>query len=90
MRNVKSIDNRICNLYNKYIRNPLLITVYLPYWSPNDPSARQTEKQRTFGATYMTMNNPYFQVLDTQIRSLLELKCGKKLDNIHIIFNNRK
>ena len=52
---------------------PLLITVYLLFLSPNDLSARQTEKQRTFGATYMTMNNPYFQVLDTQIRSHLEL-----------------
>ena len=52
---------------------PLLITVYLLFWSPNDLSARQTGKQRVFGATYMTMNNPYFQVLDTQIQGLLEL-----------------
>ena len=52
---------------------PLLITVYLLFWSPKDVSARQTGQQRTFGATYMTMNNPYFQVLDTQIRGLLEL-----------------
>jgi len=53
---------------------PLLITVYLLYWTPNDLSARQTGKQRTFGATYMTMNNPYFQVLDTQLRAHLELR----------------
>ena len=52
---------------------PLLITVYLLYWSPNDLSARQTGEQQVFGATYMTMNNPYFQVLDTQIQALLEL-----------------
>ena len=52
---------------------PLLITVYLLYWSPNDLSARQTGNQRVFGATYMTMNNPYFQMLDAQIRGLLEL-----------------
>lgn len=52
---------------------PLLITVYLLYWSPNDLSARQTGKQCVFGATYMTMNNPYFQVLDTQIQALLDL-----------------
>ncbi len=52
---------------------PLLITVYLLFWSPNDLSARQTGKQRTFGATYMTMNNPYFQMLDAQIQALLEL-----------------
>ena len=52
---------------------PLLITVYLLYWCPNDLSARQTGKQRVFGATYMTMNNPYFQMLDAQIQGLLEL-----------------
>ena len=52
---------------------PLLITIYLLFWSPVDLSARQTGKQRIFGATYMTMNNPYFQVLDTQIRGHLEL-----------------
>lgn len=53
---------------------PLLITIYLLFWSPSDLSARQTEDQRVFGATYMTMNNPYFQVLDTQLRSLVELR----------------
>lgn len=53
---------------------PLLITIYMLFWSPSDLSARQTEDQRVFGATYMTMNNPYFQVLDTQIRSLVELQ----------------
>ena len=53
---------------------PLLITVYLLFWSPNDLSARQTGKQRVFGATYMTMNNPYFQVLDAQIQALLEVR----------------
>lgn len=53
---------------------PLLITLYLLFWSPSDLSARQTENQKVFGATYMTMNNPYFQVLDTQIRSLVELR----------------
>ena len=52
---------------------PLLITIYLLYWSPNDLSARQTGKQRMFGATYMTMNNPYFQMLDAQIQGLLEI-----------------
>ena len=52
---------------------PLIITVYLLYWSPHDSSARQTGKQRVFGATYMTMNNPYFQMLDAQIQDLLEL-----------------
>lgn len=52
---------------------PLLITSYLLFLSPNDLSASQTGKQRTFGATYMTMNNPYFQMLDAQIQALLEV-----------------
>ena len=52
---------------------PLLITVYLLFWSPMDLTARKTGQQRVFGATYMTMNNPYFQMLDTQIQGLLEL-----------------
>ena len=52
----------------------LLITIYLLFWSPGDLSASQTGNQRVFGATYMTMNNPYFQVLDTQIQALLELR----------------
>ena len=53
---------------------PLLITIYLLFWSPSDLSASQTENQRVFGATYMTMNNPYFQVLDAQIRANIELR----------------
>ena len=53
---------------------PLLFTVYLLFWSPNDLSASQTGNPRVFGATYMTMNNPYFQVLDAQIQSHLELR----------------
>jgi len=52
---------------------PLLITSYLLFLSPNDLSASQKGKQRTFGATYMTMNNPYFQMLDAQIQALLEV-----------------
>ena len=53
---------------------PLLITVYLLFWYPGDLSARQTGQQRVFGATYMTMNNPYFQTLDAQIQGHLELR----------------
>ena len=52
---------------------PLLATLYLLYWCPADLSVRQTGEQRVFGATYMTMNNPYFQMLDAQIRGHLEL-----------------
>jgi len=52
---------------------PLLITLYLLFLSPDDLSAGQRGRQRTFGATYMTMNNPYFQMLDAQIQALLEV-----------------
>ena len=52
---------------------PLLVTAYLLFWSPIDLSARKTGTQRIFGATYMTMNNPYFQILDARIQGLLEL-----------------
>ena len=69
---------------------PLLITVYLLYWSPNDLSARQTGKQRTFGATYMTMNNPYFQMLDAQIQALLELNGDMLLTRDAAMDQNRQ
>ena len=71
---MKNIRRRLTHLAGIAVMMvPLLITVYLLYWSPADLSARQTEDQRVFGATYMTMNNPYFQVLDTQIRAHVEL-----------------
>ena len=53
---------------------PLLITIYLLFWSSSDLSASRTGNQRVFGATYMMMNNPYFQMLDTQIRAFLEIR----------------
>ena len=53
---------------------PLLITVSLLFLSPNDLTAGGTGTQRMFGATYMTMNNPYSQVLDAQIQALLEVR----------------
>lgn len=31
---------------------PLLITIYLLFWSPSDLSASRTGNQRVFGATY--------------------------------------
>ena len=71
---MKNIRRRLTHLAGIAVMMiPLLITVYLLFWSPSDLSARQTEDQRVFGATYMTMNNPYFQVLDTQIRAHVEL-----------------
>ena len=71
MKNIRSRLTSIAAI--AMVALPLLITVYLLYWSPNDLSATQTGKQRVFGATYMTMNNPYFQILDAQIQGHLEL-----------------
>lgn len=69
---------------------PLIITVYLLYWSPHDSSERQTGKQRVFGATYMTMNNPYFQMLDAQIQALLELNGDVLLTRDAAMDQNRQ
>lgn len=52
---------------------PLAAACLLLCW-PGDISAGQTEDRRIFGATYMTMNNPYYQVLDEQLRSAVEAR----------------
>lgn len=52
----------------------LLTAVYVLLWFPGDISAGRTERQTVFGATYMTMNNPYYQVLDDQLRAELEAR----------------
>lgn len=46
--------------------------LYVLLLYPGDISARQSENRRIFGATYMTMNNPYYQVLDNCLRSEIE------------------
>lgn len=45
---------------------------YFLFLHPGDISARRTENRLVFGATYMTMNNPYYQVLDSCLRSEIE------------------
>ena len=50
----------------------LLATVDVLFLSSDDISRAQVEKQHVFGATYMTMNNPYHKVVDSQIRAFLE------------------
>ena len=51
---------------------PLLSVLYLLFGWSGDPSLGQTEGRLLFGATYMTMNNPYYEVMDDQLRSLIE------------------
>lgn len=48
--------------------------LYVLLLYPGDVSAQQTEDRRVFGATYMTMNNPYYQVLDNYLRSEIEAR----------------
>ena len=69
---------------------PLLIAIYLLFLSPNDISAGRTGKQRVFGATYMTMNNPYFQMLDAQIQAHLELRGDVLLTRDAAMDQNRQ
>ncbi len=39
-----------------------------------DISADQHEERHVFGATFMTMNNPYYQEMDTQMRAKIEME----------------
>ena len=50
----------------------LIALLYILLFWPGDVSANRTEKRIVFGATYMTMNNPYYQTLDTQLRAKIE------------------
>ena len=53
---------------------PLAAAAFLLFLYPGDLSAAQTERRAVFGATYMTMDNPYFQVLDGQLRAEIEAR----------------
>lgn len=44
------------------------------FFPTHDLSAAGTMDRTIFGATYMTMNNPYYQLLDQQIRAGIEAK----------------
>lgn len=51
----------------------LMISVLCIFLVPGvDPSLMQVNEKHLFGATYMTMSNPYYQLLDEQIRILIE------------------
>ena len=51
----------------------LLVSVSCLFFvSGIDTSLMQVKGEHVFGATYMTMNNPYYQLLDDQIRTLIE------------------
>ena len=50
----------------------LLSVIFLFCLSGIDTSVLQVKERHRFGATYMTMNNPYYQLLDEQIRMMIE------------------
>lgn len=41
-----------------------------------DLSLHQNEKKTIFGGVYMTLNNPFYQIIDTEMRSLIEANNG--------------
>ena len=41
-----------------------------------DLSLHQNEKKIIFGGVYMTLNNPFYQIIDTEMRSLIEANNG--------------
>ncbi len=49
----------------------LLLTINLLFFQA-DVSRTQTEECHVFGAVYMTMNNPYFKVLDNKMHTIIE------------------
>ena len=50
----------------------LLAAMVLIRAAGTDLSARQTENRRKFGAVYMTLNNPFYEVVDEEIRTAVE------------------
>lgn len=61
----------------------------------------KSEKGRKFGATYMTMNNPFFEIIDDEIRNILEsqgdvlitrdpaLSVEKQMDQVQEMIDRR-
>lgn len=50
----------------------VLIAMGLMQFLGTDLSARQTEGRRKIGAVYMTLNNPFYEVVDEEIRTAVE------------------
>ena len=49
-----------------------LLLLSLLHMSRGDLSARQNEHRRKLGAVYMTLNNPFYEVVDEEIRTVVE------------------
>ena len=50
----------------------LVLVTGILFFKKGDISASQSGGRRIFWATYMTMNNPYYQVVDSRLRSEIE------------------
>lgn len=50
----------------------VIATFYVMFLWPEDITADRNEERHIFGATYMTMNNPYYSMLDSRLRAVLE------------------
>lgn len=69
---------------------PLAVIIFLLFFYSGDISANQTENRVIFGATYMTMNNPYYHVLDDQLRAEIEARGDVLLTRDAAMDQNRQ
>ena len=49
-----------------------MLLLSLLHMSQGDLSVRQNEQRRKLGAVYMTLNNPFYEVVDEEIRTVVE------------------
>ena len=63
--------NRIINLILIAILS-IAISVIFYNFIKTDYSMRQNEHRRKLGAVYMTLNNPFYEVIDEEIRTIVE------------------
>lgn len=57
---------------------------------PKDHSADQLEGQRLIGATYMTMNNPFYQELDARVQAAVEANGDRLLTRDAVMDQDRQ
>lgn len=59
-------------------------------WLPGDHSAERIEGQRLIGATYMTMNNPFYQELDARLQAAVEANGDRLLARDAVMDQDRQ
>ncbi len=50
----------------------LIVATFFYQFMQTDYSAKQNEHRRKLGAVYMTLNNPFYEVIDEEIRTVVE------------------